>query len=324
MYHLFPLFGGAIACIMMTINGMMTTAAGSYFSTVVLHIGGLLFLIVLFAVRREKVHLFPADIPWKEYLGGVIGVATVVMNNHAFGGVSVSAMVALALLGQTVSSAVIDQFGLLGMPKRLFRKERLAGYAFMLLGILVMLFPFSGSGSRVSAVLLLLAGGVTVVITRALNGQITERVGVMQATLYNYIMGLVTAILVMLLIGRKEPIWMGTPLPTNPLLYIGGLLGVAVVVLENSSVHRVSAVYMTFLQFLGQVAAGIVVDTMLNGGIVWRNVAGGICIALGLLLNAFIEQRKKQRNHTAEDEFDSIVDPEQMVGDNTSCCNRNK
>jgi len=163
MYHLFPLFGGAIACIMMTINGMMTTAAGSYFSTVVLHIGGLLFLIVLFAVRREKVHLFPADIPWKEYLGGVIGVATVVMNNHAFGGVSVSAMVALALLGQTVSSAVIDQFGLLGMPKRLFRKERLAGYAFMLLGILVMLFPFSGSGSRLSAVLLLLAGGVTVV-----------------------------------------------------------------------------------------------------------------------------------------------------------------
>ena len=283
MYNIFPLICGAVCCLMMTVNGMMTTAAGGYFSTVVIHLVGLPVLIALFALRREKVRLFPAGIPWTEYLGGV----------------SVSAMVALALLGQTVASAVMDQFGLLGMPQRPFQKERLAGYVFVVLGILVMLLPFAES--RFSAVLLLLMSGVTVVITRALNGQITERVGVMQATLYNYLTGLVTAIAVMLLIGRKEPIWTGTPLPTNPLLYTAGFLGVMVVVLENSSVHKVSAVYMTLFQFLGQVMEGIVVDTVFEGGIAWRSVAGGACIAFGLLLNSLIEQRKMKRKPRSQD-----------------------
>ena len=291
MYRLFPLFCGALCCLMVTVNGMMTEAAGVYFATVVVHTVGLLLLIALLALRREKVRLFPAGVPWKEYLGGVIGVATVVMSNLAFGGVSVSAMVALSLLGQTVASAVMDQFGLIGMPKRPFQKERLFGYVFVVLGILVMLLPFSES--RLSAVLFLLAGGMTVVTSRAVNGQITERVGVMQATFYNYLTGLVTAIVVMLLIGRSEPVWTGTPLPSEPLLYIAGVFGVGLVVLENSSVHKVSAVYMTLFQFIGQVLAGIVVDTVFAGSIAWRSIAGGACISFGLLLNSLIEQRKK-------------------------------
>lgn len=290
MYYLFPLLCGAISSVMLTVNGMLTEAAGGYSATVIIHFAGLILMLFILAVRREKVHLFPKGIPWKEYLGGVIGVATVVTSNLAFGGVSVSAMVALGLLGQTVTSVVVDQFGLLGMPKRPFEKERLGGYAFVLLGIACMLFPFSGS--RVSAVLLLLAGGVSIVLSRTVNGQMTERVGVAQATLYNYITGLATAIVVMLLLGTREPVWTGTPLPKNPLLYLGGWMGVATVSLLNSSVRKVSAVYMTLLQFIGQVATGILVDTVLNDGIAWRNVVGGICIACGLLLNTYLAQRK--------------------------------
>jgi len=297
MYYFFPLLCGMISSVMLTVNGMLTAAVGGYSATVIIHTAGLLLVIVLLALRRERVRLFPAGIPWKEYLGGVIGVATVVTSNLAFGGVSVSAMVALGLLGQTLTSIAVDQFGLLGMPKRPFRRERLAGYAFVLLGILVMLLPFENS--RISAVFLLLAGGVTIVLSRTVNGQMTARVGVMQATLYNYITGLATAIVVMLLLGRAEPVWTGTPLPKRLLVYLGGCMGVATVSLLNGSVRRISAVYMTLLQFLGQVAAGILVDTVLDGGIAWRNVMGGVCIAFGLLLNILTEKRKS-RKHLAE------------------------
>jgi uncharacterized membrane protein YdcZ (DUF606 family) len=120
----------------------------------------------------------------------------------------------------------------------------------------------------------------------------------MQGTLYNYITGLMTAIVIMLLLGRQEPVWTGLSQMPDPLLFLGGWMGVAVVALTNVSVHRVSSLYLTLFQFIGQVAAGIVVDTLLSGGVAWQNVAGGGCIAVGLLLNTLIEQRKKTQTQT--------------------------
>ena len=284
---------GVFTSLMVSVNGLLTDGVGLYTATTIIHLAGLLLTLAILLGKRERFRLFPREVPWKEYLGGVIGVGTVVANNGAFGGASVSAMVALTLLGQTAASIVVDQFGLLGMPKRPFEKERLAGYAFVVIGILVMLYPFTDISPR--AVFLLLLGGTTLVLSRSINGQLTDRIGAMQATLYNFIMGLSTAVIVLLLLGRREPAWTGMPLPRNILLYLGGCMGVVTVALQNVAVHKVSAVYMTLLIFVGQIFASIFVDTLMLGAVSQQSIAGGICIACGLALNIFLAQRKEKR-----------------------------
>lgn len=294
MYYFFSLLCGMISSLMVTVNGKLTGAVGGYSATVIIHIAGLLLVLVLLAVRRERVRLFSHGLPWQKYLGGTIGVATVVTTNLAFGGVSVTAMVALTLFGQTLTSLAVDQFGLLGMQKRPFRVDRLWGLLFVALGIVCMLLPFSAA--RPVSVLLAMCGGITIVISRSINGELAARIGSMPTTLYNYITGLTTAVVAMLLLGRGEPVWMGAALPTNPLLYIGGCMGVATVTLQNVSVRRISAVYMTLLQFIGQVAMGIAVDALLAGGVTWQNLVGGICISCGMALNLLFEQRAAKKS----------------------------
>jgi len=45
---------------------------------------------------------------------------------------------------------------------------------------------------------------------------------------------------------------------------------------------------------VGQAFAGVIIDALLYGSIVWRSVAGGVCIAAGLALNGVLEQRRMQ------------------------------
>ena len=295
MYYLLPFLGGALISAMTASNGLLKDLSGLYSAAVINHFAGILCVIFVLVLRRKPVRLFPRGVPWHEYLGGVIGFATVITSSRAFGGASVSAMVALTLLGQIITSAIIDQFGLLGMPKRPFEKERLAGYAFVVIGILIMLFPFTGID--LFAVTLLLVGGMSLALSRAFNGKITERLGMMEATLYNFITGLATAVLCMLLFGRAEPFMTGASMPMGEvLLYaaILGLAGIGTVTIQNAAVHKVSAVYMALLIFVGQAFAGVIIDALLYGSIVWRSVAGGVCIAAGLALNGVLEQRRMQ------------------------------
>ena len=51
--------------------------------------------------------------------------------------VGASAFMALSTAGQLVSSALIDRFGLFGMPVTRIRRQQLPGYALVLLGVIL-------------------------------------------------------------------------------------------------------------------------------------------------------------------------------------------
>ena len=71
--------------------------------------------------------------------------------------ISMTSIVALGLLGQTLTSLVIDNFGLMGMPKHPVRKGALAGLLLSFLGIFVMMDP--SMGSAIFAVFVAFGGG---------------------------------------------------------------------------------------------------------------------------------------------------------------------
>lgn len=293
MFYFLSLICGALISVMVLANGELTGVTGVYSGSVIVHVTGLLLVIIALIVRREKVRLFPKGIPWYWYLGGVLGVWTTASNNLVFGKISVTAIVGLDLLGETVTSLIIDRFGLFGLPKRPFSLLKILSIAIVGAGIAVMLFPM-GSVSLVT-VLIGLSAGVTVVLSRSVNGVLSEDVGPMQSTLYNYITGLLGSIVVLLLVGMNEPAIVYGTFPKGVFVYLGGAMGVVTVLVLNIVVQKIPAFYLTLLQFIGMALGSIVIDAVLANGLDMGNLLGGIFCTAGMLVDLMADKALEKK-----------------------------
>ena len=177
MYDLLSFAIGAVAAIMIAINGQLTSAYDIFISAVIIHIVGTVFSFVVCKIRHQKV-LVRAE-AWWMYLGGAIGVFTTFGNNLSYGHISMTSIVALVLFGQTVTSLLIDSFGLLGMEKHPFKKTSAIGLIFALAGMLVMLQPSGGEsdGGAAMAVAAAFGSGISLVLSRTVNGRLAEQAG---------------------------------------------------------------------------------------------------------------------------------------------------
>lgn len=285
MYYILSLLTGILISVMVAFNGGLTEQYGIYSATVIIHIVGLILITAAVLVKREK--LFEKRYEWFLYLGGAIGVLTTIFNNLAFGRISVSAILALGLFGQSIAGLIIDQHGFMGMPKHPFTKRKIIGLTLILAGIASMINNF-----EIIAMVVSFAAGVTIVISRTLNAKLADLTSVRTGTFYNYMVGLIIAIPVFLLLGRNEIIMMEFAVSSNWFIYLGGVLGVCVVLISNITVVKISALYLTLLIFIGQVFTGIVIDVVITQEMSSRNLIGGILVALGLCINLFLDNRR--------------------------------
>jgi len=285
MFYFLSLLMGVLISVMIAVNGGLTERYGLFTATVIIHIVGLLFIIAVVLIKREK--LFPKLFPWYLYLGGAIGVLTTVSNNFSFGRISVSAILALGLLGQSVSGIAIDHNGLLGMKKYPFTKEKLIGLVLIIAGIASMVTSFD-----VFAVIISFIAGVSIVMSRTVNAKLAALTSVRVSTFYNYFVGLFVAGIVFFILGGNEV------LPTESLpfynwyIYLGGLLGLCVVLGLNVIVVKVSAFYLTLFIFIGQVFTGVLIDVIITETFSTQNAIGGALVATGLCLDLVIDRRK--------------------------------
>lgn len=285
MYYLASSAAGAVVAVMVVQNGALADLTGLFGSTVLVHAGGLVFVALCMLARRVKLPRTRA--PWYFYGGGVVGVASVVFTSYAFAHASVSAITALALLGQSVFSLAIDHFGWFGLPQRPMKREKLAGLAVILAGVACILWLRAGPAgdgaptATLPAIVLAFLSGVTVVTTRMLNSGLCGKTGLLPSTLWNYVTGLTLSFLLPVAEGFGP--LMSASLPSNPFLYLGGVSGVVTVLLSSSIAPHISSLYMTIFMFVGQVFTGVLLDILLTGAFSAGNAAGGVLVTLGLL-----------------------------------------
>ena len=199
MYEMLALLTGLILSVMVSVNGNLSGSFGVFRASVIIHVVGILFAFLLCTVRRENRKLSGHAPAWI-YLGGVIGAFTTVFNNLAFGHISMTSIVALGLLGQTLMSLVIDWLGLFGMKRCPFCRYSLVGLAFSLTGIFIMLDATVGQAA--CAVLLSLGAGVTVVLSRTVNARLSGKVGALPGSLVNHMAGLPVTVVFCVLAGE--------------------------------------------------------------------------------------------------------------------------
>ncbi len=134
--------------------------------------------------------------------------------------------------------------------------------------------------------------GATIVVARMCNAGLGDRIGSYRSTFYNYITGLVGAVLLFFATDGVLPADIAQPIQTA--MYLGGLVGVLNMIISNYITPKMSAYVMTLLVFISQLAAGVVIDALTGNGVSIGKVVGGILVLLGLLYNQNLDKKARQ------------------------------
>lgn len=284
-----------IIAVMLAINGELTAVCGETLTTLLIHLVGLGVCSAAALIKREKPFRAARGVPFAILLGGVINYFTTFFNTLAVGRISVTAILALSLLGQAATSLVIDCFGLFGMEKRRLGLPELAGLAVTALGIVLLLAGGEGGAPLVPVAVSVLSG-TCCVCTRQVTAQLSERAGLLTGTWFSYFTGSLVAVAAVMLspaLGAGADFSLAFAAPCWA--YLGGALGAAAVYLQNLCVKRMSSVAMTLVMFAGQVFGGAAIDAAFYGEFSARTLAGGALAFAGLVLNALAARRVTRR-----------------------------
>lgn len=132
--------------------------------------------------------------------------------------------------------------------------------------------------------------GVTVVLGRILNANLAQKIGTVQATVINYVVGIFFSFIFFMFVSKG--IHNFAPSTSVPFwAYCGGILGVAVIMISNYTTPRVPVFYLTLLVFLGQLSVGILIDWMFTKDFSYGKMIGSLFVVAGFTYNLLLDKR---------------------------------
>lgn len=132
-YYLLLLLAGALQGVMVSLNAQL----GKYFSAfgVCFFVHGIALILLLAYLLARKTPLVFRGAPWYVYLVGIFGIIVVATTSWCTLRIGASVFLAISTAGQIISSQLIDQFGLFGMPVQKFRAGQIPGYLLLAAGV---------------------------------------------------------------------------------------------------------------------------------------------------------------------------------------------
>ena len=134
--------------------------------------------------------------------------------------------------------------------------------------------------------------GANTVVCRYLNTLYAKHNGLPMGTLANYVTGLLTSLVVLLV--------MGEPASAQPLsqitfrtvaMFLGGAVGVGMIQISIYITPRMPAFLATLLIFLSQLGVGLALDFVLTGDFSLGKLLGGLMVLLGLCHYTWVDRR---------------------------------
>ncbi|NYF17525.1 transporter family-2 protein [Microbacterium sp. AK009] len=259
---------GVLTALQARVNGQLGVSVGDgVVAAVISFASGLLLVAVLSAVtpggRRGvtalRRGLRERSIPWWMLLGGAAGALTVATQGLAVGIIGVSLFTVGVVAGQAVSGLILDRTGYGPAGAVAVTVPRLLG---AVLAVAAVAFALSGDTLAAVPVWMLvlpLLTGAGIAWQQATNGRLRARVGSpLTATLVNFIGGTV-----ILAVGAAISVALSGPpaqFPTNPLLYLGGAIGVSYIILSAALVGTTGVLLLGLGAVVGQLATSVLID----------------------------------------------------------------
>jgi len=124
--------------------------------------------------------------------------------------------------------------------------------------------------------------GVLVTVVPIMNGANTRVLGTIRVSFFHYFSASITGVAFLLFTASFEDI---KRLPEVPIHYfLGGILGLSVILLMNYYSVRIKALHIAILPFLGQMTMGLALDYFLFDKLNVKIIIGLLIVLLGLIV----------------------------------------
>ena len=139
-------------------------------------------------------------------------------------------------------------------------------------------------------ILISILAGVSVIISRNINSILGIKIGILESTFFNFFTGLIVSLILFLF--SFEALNITTiKLQSVPIYYyLGGLVGLLMVVLSTYITPKISAFYLTLLIFIGQLFSGIIIDYFTLNNISSGKILGGVLVLAGLAYKLLLDR----------------------------------
>lgn len=137
-YRNLAVLNGILLAIMIFLNGILSEKIGLYLSTLIYHVLGLLLILLVSIVRKNKLPKLN-KIPVILFLPDILSVLVIFLNNLSSSKIGITLTAGMGLFGQLVISALIDHFGLFGVQVNKMRKEKILSFSLVITGLIFMI-----------------------------------------------------------------------------------------------------------------------------------------------------------------------------------------
>ena len=296
-YILLAMVSGLCMAIQSPVNATLSRHAGHLQATTISFGGGAIVLALLMLVIGTGDLSKLADAQWWQLLGGTYGIYIVLVITYGIPRLGAALTSTILTLGNLMTAAVLDTFGLMGLPKVALEPARIAGILIVLTGVILVYIgkrkQEQGMGLRegtLKVILMLALGGVAGAIQSPTNNALASHVGTVEASVVSFAVGFFV-ILAITLIATK-----GHPLPKSKegiegWMLTGGIFGGAVVFINLTAIAVLGSTVLQICTMLGQLSGGMAIDSfgLLRVNKIkansWRWV-GMIIIAIGVTIVA--------------------------------------
>lgn len=278
-------------------TGANPTGAG--FQAALISFGtGLLLLVVGLAVSprlragvASVARAVGGQLKWWHLLGGAGGAWLVSTQGLTVPTLGVALFLVSIVAGQTAGSLGVDAVGLGPAGRIRVTRGRLLAAVLALIAVGLAVSPklsVSADAAVIVPALLALSAGIGVAAQQAINARVAVAAGSpVPAAVVNFTVGTITLGLAVL-IGGAIADWPWGQLPGNPLLYIGGPIGVTFIAIAAWVVPIAGVLRFALGAITGQLAGGAVLDLVVGVQTTWGLWAG---LALTLVAVAIANRR---------------------------------
>lgn len=266
--------GGVLGAIQSRVNADLAAALDDGFVAAAFSFGSGLVLILVLLVFLPRVRSlarsFVGDLrsgafPWYLALGGLGGAIFVLGQGLTVGLVGVALFIVCVVAGQTVTGLVVDRTGLGPGGVRHLTPTRLVGALLMVASVALAMSGGIATDAPWYLLALPMVAGVAVGLQQGVNGRVSQHSGhFMVATLGNFVVG--TTALVIAALVHVAVVGTPQPPPANPLLYIGGALGVAFIALAAHLAGPLGVLTLAMSTIAGQIIGSVVIDAVAAPG----------------------------------------------------------
>ncbi|WP_312878469.1 DMT family transporter [Lentzea indica] len=260
--------GGLAIAVQARVNGSLAQALqNGLLAALISFAGGWLVLVVVVLSRqsgrdgllRLRDALRHRRIRWWECVGGISGAVLVGSQGLTVAIIGVAVFTVAVVIGQVVSSMVMDHLGFGPGESKPFTNTRVVGAVVGVIAVMVAVSDQFTSPGSLWLAMLPLAAGLMMGWQQAVNGLVREAAANSVATiLVNFTAGTVTLTLVNLVARGGVP----GRFPSDWWLYLGGLLGIVGVGGAIVSVRFIGVLMVGLCGVCGQLIGAVLLDAV--------------------------------------------------------------